>query len=79
MYPMSIPKAAPTDCPTYEVLHRVSDKWTVLVGMQLAAGPHRFGELAKGVQGISKKMLSQTLRSLERDGLVTRSAYRPCQ
>jgi DNA-binding HxlR family transcriptional regulator len=72
---MIVSNISPTDCPTQEVLRRISDKWTVLIGMQLAEQPHRFGELLNSVTGISKKMLAQTLRSLEHDGLVTRSAH----
>ncbi|MCH8684825.1 winged helix-turn-helix transcriptional regulator [Pedomonas mirosovicensis] len=56
------------------VLDRVTDKWTVLVLGLLAEGPVRFNELRRRVQGISQKMLSQTLKSLERDGLIARKA-----
>lgn len=63
------------NCPSREVLDRIGDRWTVLVVGTLADGPLRFGELAKRVEGISQKMLTQTLRSLERDGLATRTAY----
>lgn len=61
-------------CPTRQALDRIADKWTVLVVGLLEQRPHRFGELLKGVDGISQKMLTQTLRSLELDGLVTRRA-----
>lgn len=56
-----------------EVLSRVGDKWSVLVVMLLRDGPRRFTELKRGVTGISQRMLTLTLRHLERDGLVTRT------
>ena len=59
-------------CPTRQALDRIADKWTVLVVGLLERRPHRFGELLKGIEGISQKMLTQTLRSLEFDGLVSR-------
>jgi DNA-binding HxlR family transcriptional regulator len=55
-------------------LDRIADKWTVLIVGLLEQRPHRFGELLKGIEGISQKMLTQTLRSLELDGLVNRRA-----
>lgn len=58
-----------------DVLARVGDKWTVLIITALAAGPLRFTALHEQVVGISQRMLSQTLRALTRDGLVTRTAY----
>jgi len=61
-------------CPTRIVLDRIADKWTVLVLMLLECGPVRFNALRRRISGISQKMLSQTLRQLERDGLVTRTA-----
>lgn len=72
---MDTPHDTFSDCPTREVLHRIADKWTILVGMRLAERPHRYSELLRSVEGISKKMLAQTLRALERDGLVSRSAH----
>jgi len=59
-------------CPTRMVLDRIADKWAVLVLGLLADGPVRFNQLRRQIQGISQKMLSQTLKSLERDGLVSR-------
>ena len=61
------------DCPSRVVLDRIGDRWTVLLVGAHADGPRRFGELARDVDGISQKMLTQTLRSLERDGLVLRT------
>jgi DNA-binding HxlR family transcriptional regulator len=60
-------------CPTRELLSRLTDKWVALVIPSLAGGPQRHGELARRIAGISQKMLTQTLRTLERDGLVTRT------
>ncbi|MFJ4918346.1 winged helix-turn-helix transcriptional regulator [Streptomyces sp. NPDC088725] len=63
-------------CPSRDVLDRIGDKWTVLVlGELAAAGPQRFTALRKRVDGVSEKMLTQTLRSLERDGLVLRTVH----
>ena len=58
-----------------EVLARVGDKWTVLVVSTLGDGPRRFNELRKALGSISQRMLTLTLRGLERDGLVTRTVY----
>ncbi|MGK6322183.1 winged helix-turn-helix transcriptional regulator [Sphingomonas sp. DT-51] len=60
------------DCPTRRLLDRVGDKWSVLILLLLSDSPHRFNALKRRIAGVSQKMLSQTLRSLERDGLVTR-------
>jgi DNA-binding HxlR family transcriptional regulator len=57
------------------ILQRVGDKWTVLVVSTLGNGPMRFNELRHAVGGISQKMLTTTLRSLERDGFVTRTVF----
>jgi DNA-binding HxlR family transcriptional regulator len=57
------------------ILSRVGDKWTVLVVGLLGAGPKRFNEIKRMVGGISQRMLTLTLRGLERDGLVTRTVY----
>jgi DNA-binding HxlR family transcriptional regulator len=58
-----------------EVLARVGDKWTVLVVSQLGDGPKRFNELRRALGSISQRMLTLTLRGLERDGLATRSVF----
>jgi DNA-binding HxlR family transcriptional regulator len=63
-----------SDCPTRQLLDRIGDKWSVLVLLLLGEEDKRFNELKRQIGGISQKMLSQTLRSLERDGLVTREA-----
>jgi DNA-binding HxlR family transcriptional regulator len=62
-------------CPSRAALYRIGDRWTALIVGILAERPHRFGELRRRIPGISQKMLTQTLRSLERDGLVSRSAF----
>jgi DNA-binding HxlR family transcriptional regulator len=59
-------------CPTRQVLDRVADKWTMLVIVALEDGTLRFSELRRSIDGISQKMLTQTLRALERDGIVER-------
>jgi DNA-binding HxlR family transcriptional regulator len=66
-------RAAVAACPTQEVLGRLGDKWVPLVLTALRDGPRRHGELARTVAGARQKVLTQTLRGLERDGLVTRS------
>ncbi|PPD02530.1 MAG: transcriptional regulator [Methylobacter sp.] len=62
-------------CPTRLVLNRIADKWTVLVVSSLEGGTKRFSTLRREIGGVSQKMLTQTLRGLERDGLVTRTIY----
>lgn len=62
-------------CPTRRVLDRIGDRWTVLIVGTLDSGPHRFTDIRRRVSGISQKMLTQTLRGLERDGLVTRTVF----
>jgi DNA-binding HxlR family transcriptional regulator len=62
-------------CPSRELLARVADKWTALVIRCLATRTMRYNELQREVAGISQKMLTQTLRALEEDGLVTRKVY----
>lgn len=58
-----------------EVLNRVGDKWSVLIIGTLGAGPARFNELRRAIEGISQRMLTLTLKALERDGLVTRTQF----
>ncbi len=62
-------------CPTRRLLDRIADKWTVLVVGSLAGGTLRFGQLRKAAEGISQKALTEVLRDLERDGVVTRKVY----
>ena len=63
------------DCPSRRLLDRIGDRWTVLVIGTLEDGPLRFSQLARRVDGVSQKMLTQTLRALEADGLVRRTVY----
>jgi DNA-binding HxlR family transcriptional regulator len=63
------------DCGIRDVLDRVGDKWSVLVIVELASGARRFRELQRAVDGISQRMLTLTVRRLERDGLVIRTVY----
>jgi DNA-binding HxlR family transcriptional regulator len=62
-------------CPVRNVLDRVGDKWTILLLAALAAEPRRFNALHRLIPDISKRMLTQTLRDLERDGLVLRTVH----
>ncbi|MET0679035.1 MAG: helix-turn-helix domain-containing protein [Bradyrhizobium sp.] len=62
------------DCPTRQILDRIGDKWAVLILLLLRDEPLRFNQLRRAIEGISQKMLSQVLKSLERDGLVRRRA-----
>lgn len=61
------------NCPTRQLLDRIGDKWSVLILLLLGEQEMRFNGLKRQVEGVSQKMLSQTLRALERDGLVTRN------
>lgn len=61
------------DCPTRKLLDRIADKWSVLILLLLGQEAMRFNALKRRIEGVSQKMLSQTLRSLERDGLVSRT------
>jgi DNA-binding HxlR family transcriptional regulator len=66
----------PVDCRAVsDVLARVGDKWSVLVVTRLGSGSMRFNELRRSIGGISQRMLTLTLRGLERDGLVTRTVF----
>ena len=62
-------------CPTRAVLNRIADKWSLLVLDCLQHEPMRFNQLRKVIKGVSQKVLSQTLKKLERDGLVSRKAF----
>jgi DNA-binding HxlR family transcriptional regulator len=69
-------KHLPADCRAVsDVLARVGDKWSVLVVTRLGGGPVRFNELRRSIGGISQRMLTLTLRGLERDGLITRTIF----
>jgi DNA-binding HxlR family transcriptional regulator len=62
-------------CPIRDVLDRLGDRWTLLVLMELQEGTLRFSALKKRIEDISQRMLAQTLRQLEKDGLVSRKVY----
>lgn len=64
-----------TACPSRQIFERISDRWTGIVLMALEDGTLRFSELKRKVEGVSQKMLTQTLRGLERDGLVAREVF----
>ena len=68
-------------CPSRQLLARLGEKWTILIVNDLADGPKRFGHLHRRLEGVSQKMLTQTLRHLERDGLILRQVIsdRPIQ
>ena len=63
------------NCATRRILDRIGDRWTVLIVGVLGEGDARFSELGRRIEGVSQKMLTQTLRGLERDGLVRRTVY----
>jgi DNA-binding HxlR family transcriptional regulator len=62
-------------CPIRDVLDQISGKWSTLIVLILATGPHRFGQLRRAVPDISQRMLTQTLRDLQREGLITRQVF----
>ncbi|QII40601.1 helix-turn-helix transcriptional regulator [Rouxiella badensis] len=62
-------------CPTRDVLARLADKWALLVLGRLEKGPVRFNHLKRDIRGVTQKMLTQTLRKLERDGYISRKVY----
>ncbi len=65
----------PASCPVRDVLSQIGDKWSSLILISLAVQPRRFSEIKRAVPDISKRMLTQTLRDLERDGLLTRRVF----
>lgn len=62
-------------CPTRMVLDRIADKWAMLILGRLARQPVRFNQLRREIEGVSQKVLSQTLKRLERDGLIARAVF----
>lgn len=62
-------------CPVRNVLDRIGDKWSTLILVTLANGPHRFSAVQRAIPDISKRMLTQTFRDLERDGLIARTVF----
>jgi DNA-binding HxlR family transcriptional regulator len=63
------------ECPLRDILDRFGDKWSVLTITMLSGGTMRFSELRRGLDGISQRMLTRTLRALERDGIVSRDVH----
>jgi DNA-binding HxlR family transcriptional regulator len=71
--PEMVPNVLDQNCESRQALERIADKWTCLIVYALFNGPLRHGELRRRIEGISQKMLTQTLRSMEADGLVKRT------
>lgn len=65
----------PSNCPVRDVLDHIGDKWSSLIVLTLSDRPYRFGELRRAIPDISQRMLTQTLRDLQRDGLVSRHVF----
>ncbi|GAB2659075.1 helix-turn-helix domain-containing protein [Saccharopolyspora gloriosae] len=70
-----VPNVYDPACPTRAVLDRVGDRWTSLVVLHLASGPMRFTRLRAAIGGVAPKVLTQTLRAMERDGLLSRTVH----
>jgi DNA-binding HxlR family transcriptional regulator len=68
-------RVAPDGCPVRDILDRIGDKWSLLVLHLLSDRTRRFTELKNNIEGISQRMLTVTLRGLERDGLITRTVH----
>ena len=73
--PGRTPAGDPAECPIRNVLDRIGDQWSLLVLLTLVHGTHRFTELQRAIGDVSKRMLAETLRKLERDGFVSRKVY----
>ena len=71
----TVPGFAAASCRARTVLNRIGDKWAIYVVDRLGAGPRRFSELLRGIDGITARMLTVTLRGLERDGILTRTVH----
>ena len=74
-YPLSVIDPYKANCPSRQVLDLIGDKWASLIILLLDDQPKRFSVLQRSIQCISQKMLTQTLRRLERDGLISRTQY----
>jgi DNA-binding HxlR family transcriptional regulator len=72
---MTVTPAMKEQCPLRDTLDRIGDRWTVIVVVLLLPGPRRFTELMRAAEGVSQRMLTHTLRALERDGLLTRTVH----
>jgi DNA-binding HxlR family transcriptional regulator len=71
----SDPEHGPSTCRLRTVLGRIGDKWAIYIVDRLGEGPRRFSELHRGIDGITGRMLTVTLRGLERDGILTRTVH----
>jgi DNA-binding HxlR family transcriptional regulator len=71
----ALPSVLNCDCPSQRVLELITRKWTALVIAVLAEGTHRYSALQNRIKGVSQKVLTETLRSLERDGLLKRTVH----
>ncbi|WP_256095065.1 winged helix-turn-helix transcriptional regulator [Paraburkholderia nodosa] len=76
-YQRELGAAQPAHCAIRDVLDRIGDKWSMLMIMEFATRSRRFSELHRAIPDISRRMLTQTLRDLERDGLITRHVFPP--
>lgn len=72
---MAKPDVFNVDCPSQDILQLIGSKWSMLILCALRAGPRRTGELKRRLDGVSAKMLTQTLRELERHGIVEREDF----
>jgi len=72
---MATSDLGPVNCPVRDVIDHLGDKWSTLLLIVLAGGPRRFGALRRAVPDISQRMLTQTLRDLQRDGLINRQVF----
>jgi DNA-binding HxlR family transcriptional regulator len=73
--PRPVPRAELDACPVGDLFRRLGDRWSMLVIILLGSRSHRYNELHRAIEGISQRMLTRTLRTLEADGLVTRTVY----
>ncbi|WP_052850514.1 winged helix-turn-helix transcriptional regulator [Streptomyces avicenniae] len=73
--PRPVPADELAECPVGDVFRRLGDKWSLLLIVLLGQRPHRYNELRRSVEGISQRMLTRTLRTLETDGLVRREVH----
>jgi DNA-binding HxlR family transcriptional regulator len=73
--PLPVAEEEYGQCPVTDVVHRMGNKWTLLVIALLARRPHRYNELHRAIQGISQRMLTRTVRDLEQDGIVRRTVF----
>jgi DNA-binding HxlR family transcriptional regulator len=73
--PRPVPVAELDACPVSDVFRRLGDRWSMLVIILLGGRAHRYNELHRAIEGISQRMLTRTLRTLENDGLVTRTVH----